>query len=70
MKQLKEILYKVAIEAIIGNTEGLVSEIAFDSRKVVKDALFLAISGTQIDGHRFIDKVIGLVLSHKTRLLS
>ena len=40
VKQLKEILYKVAIEAILGTTEGLVSEIAFDSRKVVEDALF------------------------------
>jgi UDP-N-acetylmuramoyl-L-alanyl-D-glutamate--2,6-diaminopimelate ligase len=60
VKQLKEILYKVAIESIIGTTEGLVSEIAIDSRKVVKDALFVAISGTQIDGHQFIDKAIGL----------
>ena len=60
MKQLKEILYKVAIEAILGTTEGLVSEIAFDSRKVVEDTLFVAISGTQIDGHQFIDKAIGL----------
>ena len=60
MKQLKEILYKVAIESILGTTKGFVSEVAFDSRKVVKDALFLAISGTQIDGHQFIDKAIGL----------
>jgi UDP-N-acetylmuramoyl-L-alanyl-D-glutamate--2,6-diaminopimelate ligase len=32
--------------------------IAFDSRKVGKGDLFIAVSGTQVDGHDFIDDVI------------
>ena len=34
------------------------SKICFDSRDVIPDALFVATSGSQTDGHRFIDKAI------------
>lgn len=37
-----------------------VSSIAFDSREIVKDSVFVAISGFTIDGHRFVDKAIEL----------
>ncbi len=58
MKTLKELLFGVQIEAIIGDTQCMVAGIAFDSRKVTKGSLFLAISGGQTDGHKFIDQAL------------
>lgn len=60
MKQLKDILYKVAIESVIGSTECAVSKIEFDSRKVAKNDVFVAIRGTLSNGHDFIQKAIEL----------
>jgi len=58
MKLLSDILYKVRLEEIIGSTHFAISSIAFDSRKVKKDSLFVAIKGTASDGHTFISKAI------------
>lgn len=58
MKLLKDILYGVRIESIEGNTNIAVAQIEFDSRKVVKDALFVATTGTVVDGHNFIETAI------------
>lgn len=58
--KLKEVLYKVAIEAVQGSTDVEVNAIHFDSRKIEKDDVFVAIKGTVSDGHEFIDKAISL----------
>ena len=58
MKNLKDILYKVAVEAVYGTTDRLISSVQFDSRKVQEKGLFVAIKGTVSDGHKFIDDVI------------
>ena len=58
MKSLKDILYKVEISSVIGTTDLHISAIAFDSRKVKKQSLFVAVKGTQADGHQFISKAI------------
>lgn len=59
MKKLATILRGVKIKACVGNADDCaVSQIVFDSRKVVADALFVAVRGTQADGHNFIEKVI------------
>ncbi|WP_025741092.1 UDP-N-acetylmuramoyl-L-alanyl-D-glutamate--2,6-diaminopimelate ligase [Aquimarina pacifica] len=58
MKELKDILYKVAIDAVVGNTMIGINAIQFDSRKVVSDDLFVAIKGLASDGHNFISKAI------------
>lgn len=58
MKQLKDILYKVAIETVYGSTEVMVDSIEFDSRKVSKGGLFVAVKGTISDGHKYIDDVV------------
>ena len=58
MKLLKDILYKAGLEEIIGTTNVAVSGVIFDSRKVKKDSLFVAIKGTSVDGHEYIDKAI------------
>ncbi len=54
MRLLTDILYKAGLEEIIGTTNIAVSSIAFDSRKVKKDTLFIAVRGTAVDGHNFI----------------
>ena len=58
MKLLKDILYKTPILDTIGNTNLAVSAIHFDSRKMSKESLFVAISGTVADGHQFIEQAI------------
>jgi UDP-N-acetylmuramoyl-L-alanyl-D-glutamate--2,6-diaminopimelate ligase len=57
---LKDILYKVAIEAVKGSTEIAIGKIDFDSRKIELNDVFVAIRGTISDGHEFIAKAIEL----------
>jgi UDP-N-acetylmuramoyl-L-alanyl-D-glutamate--2,6-diaminopimelate ligase len=54
MKVLKDILYKVSLTSTIGDMEVGVTDIVFDSRKVGEGSVFVAIVGTQVDGHNFI----------------
>ena len=48
-----------------------VSSVAIDSRKVVKDTLFVAIKGARVDGHSFIPQVMeaGALCSSLSRIL-
>lgn len=54
MKVLKDILYKVSLTSTIGDMERRVSGIVFDSRNVEERSAFVAVRGTQVDGHEFI----------------
>lgn len=58
MKIIKDILYKVAIEAVKGSTDIAVNSIEFDSRKIGLNDVFVAIRGSLSDGHTFIDTAI------------
>lgn len=58
MMLLKDILYKVSINAVAGNTVAFVNDIHFDSRKVSLDDVFVAIPGTVVDGHDYITKAV------------
>ena len=58
MKKIKEILYKVPIEGVLGSTSRLVTDIALDSRDVIKNGMFVAINGSARDGHDYIDKAL------------
>ena len=60
MKKLKEILYKVPIEGILGSTDVEVPHISIDSRKIEKGDIYVAIKGAQVDGHQFIDDAIAM----------
>lgn len=60
MKCLKDILYRVSIEAVHGATDVTISKIEFDSRKVESNTAFVAIKGTLSDGHDYIEKSITL----------
>ena len=56
MTQLKDILYKVKLLSVHGATDIDINAIQFDSRKVEEGNVFIAVRGTQVDGHNFIDK--------------
>ena len=58
MKSLKEILYKVSIDAVKGTTDVWVNELHFDSRKAALNDVFIAVRGTLSDGHNFIEKAV------------
>ncbi len=58
MSQLKDILYRVPIIAVEGNTNLHVTNVHIDSRKVALNDLFIAISGEVSDGHSFIQNAI------------
>ncbi len=60
MAEIRDILYNVRITSTVGNMNVDVKGIAFDSRKVEAGFLFVAVKGTQADGHAFIDKAISL----------
>ncbi|WP_306564721.1 UDP-N-acetylmuramoyl-L-alanyl-D-glutamate--2,6-diaminopimelate ligase [Flavobacterium lindanitolerans] len=55
---LKDILYKVAIEAVKGSTEIAINAINFDSRKIENNDVFIAIRGTVADGHEYIETAL------------
>lgn len=55
---LKDILYKVTLETVVGNTAVAIRQLFFDSRLVGLDDVFVALRGTQSDGHQFIQKAV------------
>lgn len=58
MKLLKDIIYGVRIDDIVGSTNIAIEHVAYDSRKVSQFTMFVALKGTQVDGHVFIEKAI------------
>ena len=58
MKAVREILYKVNINKVIGDTGTLIRNVVSDSREVTKKDLYIAIDGVNVDGHKFINSSI------------
>ena len=58
MKLLSDILYKVRLEEVYGSTHMAISSIVFDSRKVKKGCLFVAVRGTATDGHHYLEMAV------------
>lgn len=56
-KELRHIIAEMPCK-ITGDTELTVDRIIFDSRKVRKGDLFVAVKGTRFDGHDFIESAI------------
>ena len=56
--QLIELLKNIKPTTIIGKTEVDITDVDIDSRKVGKGHLFVAIKGTQVDGHKFIPTAV------------
>ncbi|WP_028897347.1 UDP-N-acetylmuramoyl-L-alanyl-D-glutamate--2,6-diaminopimelate ligase [Prevotella sp. HUN102] len=58
--KISELLKNVKPLNVVGNDNADITGINIDSRKIEKGHLFVAIKGTQTDGHRFIPKAIEL----------
>lgn len=58
--KLIELLNNVKVLNTFGNTEVEVTGVNIDSRRIEKGHLFVAIPGTQTDGHKYIPKAIEL----------
>ena len=57
--ELEKLIRPLDILALEGSTSRTVERLDFDSRKAGPGSLFVAIRGTQADGHQFIGKAIG-----------
>lgn len=60
MAILQDILYKVRLQSVKGNTGVPVYDVQIDSRKISAGSVFVAIRGEKSDGHSFIDKAVQL----------
>ena len=58
--KLQELLKNIKPIQIIGDAEIEVTGVNIDSRKIKDGHLFVAMKGTQVDGHKFIPKAIEL----------
>ncbi|MCI5814272.1 MAG: UDP-N-acetylmuramoyl-L-alanyl-D-glutamate--2,6-diaminopimelate ligase [Bacteroidales bacterium] len=55
---LKDLLSSMKPKAVIGNEDIDITGVNIDSRRIGKGHLFVAMVGTQVDGHQFISKAI------------
>ncbi len=58
MKTLKEILTGLKYELVAGDLAVNIGQLHFDSRKVEAGDVFVAVSGTHVDGHAYISKAL------------
>ncbi|XOV91230.1 MAG: UDP-N-acetylmuramoyl-L-alanyl-D-glutamate--2,6-diaminopimelate ligase [Bacteroidota bacterium] len=58
MRMLKDILFGVSLNEIHGDREVKISDVTFDSRKVAKGSLFVAVEGLTVDGHAYISQSV------------
>jgi UDP-N-acetylmuramoyl-L-alanyl-D-glutamate--2,6-diaminopimelate ligase len=58
LKKLNTILYGVSLEAVSGPTDVSVAGLDFDSRKIDKNFVFIAIRGALADGHDYIQQAV------------
>lgn len=57
-RTIHQLLEGYSFKLVQGNIHQSIKSIAFDSRKIQEGDLFVAIPGTQFDGHMFIEKAI------------
>ena len=58
MTNLKHLLSKIEYQCECGSEDVLISEVIYDSRKVVKDSLFICIVGANFDSHDYCDQAV------------
>ncbi|PTQ95021.1 UDP-N-acetylmuramoylalanyl-D-glutamate--2,6-diaminopimelate ligase [Mucilaginibacter yixingensis] len=58
MKYLSDLLTGLAFTELQGSADVEISCIVFDSRKVVPGCLFVAVKGTAVDGHDYIEQAV------------
>ncbi len=54
MKSLTTLLSSIMVDEIIGSDDKVITDVVSDSRKVTTGSLFVAVRGTNVDGHSFI----------------
>ena len=57
-KNLTDILVKAGVLEIVGSTDIAIESISFNSSKIPSDCLFVAVMGTKVDGHSYIQDAI------------
>ncbi len=58
--KLKELLKDIPVVATVGNEDVEITGVNIDSRRIKEGHLFIAMKGTQVDGHKFIPKAVEL----------
>ena len=58
MNSLINILYKVTINTVVGTTSVYIRNIHFNSRSIAVKDLFVAIKGSLVDGHDYIENAV------------
>ena len=58
--KLKELLKDIHVIAIVGSEDVEITDVNIDSRRIKDGHLFIAMKGTQVDGHKFVPKAIEL----------
>lgn len=56
--KIQQIISKLKVKQLIGSVESKITGICSDSRKVTEGSLFVAVTGTAVDGHEFIQTSI------------
>ncbi|HWK57881.1 MAG TPA: UDP-N-acetylmuramoyl-L-alanyl-D-glutamate--2,6-diaminopimelate ligase [Parapedobacter sp.] len=60
MKALKDILHGIPVRHVVGNLNVGITGLCSDSRKVIPGSMFVAVAGTQVDGHHYVDNALAL----------
>lgn len=58
MTSLKNILHGIPVKQLIGDFDVQIKNLSFDTREISEQSLFIAIKGTALDGHYFINEAI------------
>ena len=56
--KLKDILKNCNYEVLCGDIDTLVCDIFYNSKKVINNSMFVALSGFMVDGHKYIKDAI------------
>ncbi len=56
--KLEQLLTRVNYSVISGNTDIEITDVVYDSRKVIKDCVFVCLVGAAADGHRFAQDAV------------
>ena len=55
---LSDIIKNIRVEDVIGDTQCDIADVHIDSRRVAEGHLFVAMRGTQVDGHKYIQSAV------------
>ena len=58
--KLKELLKDIPVIAVVGSEDIEITGVNIDSRRIKEGHLFVAMKGTQVDGHKFVPKAVEL----------